>query len=76
MKTDASIIVEFVVNGNANHLDLNSFVAHGMRSLDNSCLFSGDIDDVEIDSKAESVISDASTMESAQSGRTGGRMQL
>ena len=67
-----------MVGGNANYLDLTSFVAHGMRSLDNSCLFNGDNDDMEILSKAESVISDASTMESAQSGRTGGcgRMQL
>ena len=50
-----------MVGGNANYLDLTSFVAHGMRSLDNSCLFNGDNDDMEILSKAESVISDAST---------------
>jgi hypothetical protein len=45
-ESNASTIVKFEVGGNANHLKLTSSVTQGMRSLDNSCLFSGDNDDV------------------------------
>ena len=49
-----------------------------MRSLHNSSLFSCGNEDTDSVAKAESVISEAASRESAQSGRTGGsgRMQL
>ena len=46
--------ISLEVWGNANHLELNSAVAQGMRSLHNSSLFSCDNEDTDSVAKAES----------------------
>ena len=68
-ESDASTIVRLANGVRANHLVRTLFDAQGARSHDNTRLFSSDSKEVGV---AESGILDASTMESAESRRTGG----